>query len=375
MNGKLLNLFLSTIKNPSYAFHVLKNKIVSLTKFDYNFLNGYSFPPEVIRVDLTYKCNLRCKICFEFGENPKEKIKDNSEDESISIELLKKIINEVCYFKPTFYLSGGEPLIYPQIIELLEYLQNKKVYCLINTNGVLLEKYAEDLVRLGVDKIIVSIDGPEAVHDLNRGKTFKKITDGIKVIKDIKKMTKSYFPLIRINSLITPFNSEYLEDTVNMVEELGVDSLTFQHPMFSNEKVRKGYVGESKADKLNQVNILGFTYEGGIDTNSLARQIKNIKQKNFKIPVNFYPVIKIDEIKFYYSDLNYKFENKCLSAWRKVIITPKGDVGPCVNHLLDNLNYRSFKEIWNSNKYTAFRRNLKENGLLPSCVRCCLREY
>ena len=375
MKGRIANLIRNSIKNPSYALQVGKNKIISLTNLDYHLLNGYSFLPSVIRIDLTYRCNLKCKICFEFGENPQQTFKSGKDYENIPFEYLKTVIDEVSFFKPTFYLSGGEPLLYPGIIELLEYLQNKKLYCLINTNGVLLEKYARNLVKLGVDKIIVSIDGPEEVHDLNRGKTFKKIIEGIKIIKDIKKRENRYFPLIRINSLITPFNSEHLEDTVTMAEKLGIDSLTFQHPMFSNEEVRKGYVECVKDDKLNQINILGFTYEGGIDTDSLLRQITNIKSKKIKIPVNFYPDIKINEIKYYYSDLNYKFENKCLSAWRKVIITPEGKIGPCVNHLLDNISHKSFREIWNSSKYVTFRKNLKKNGLFPSCMRCCLREY
>ena len=375
MKTKMFNLLRSGMKNPSYAFQKLKNIIVSLTNFDYHFLNGYSFYPDVIRVDLTYKCNLRCKICFEFGENPQEKNKEATDDKDISIDSLKKIIDEVNSFKPTFYLSGGEPLIYPKIIELLEYLQHKKLYSLINTNGVLLKKYAEDLVKLKVDKIIVSIDGPEKVHDLNRGKNFKQIIEGIEFLKDIKKNENSHFPLIRVNSLITPFNSEYLEETVSLAEGLGIDSLTFQHPMFSNEEVRKEYVDGVNPDRVNQINILGFTYKGGIDTNSLIRQIKNIKNRKTKIPVNFYPGIRVDEIKFYYSDFNYKFKDRCLSAWRKVIITPKGDIGPCVNHLLDNIDNKRFKEIWNGKRYMEFRNRLKVKGLMPSCLRCCLREY
>jgi len=375
MKRSILNLLQNGIKNPAYAFHVLKSKFITLTNLDYLLFNGYSFLPSVIRIDLTYKCNLRCKICFEFGENPQKRFMDDKGNTDIPIEDLKKVVDEVNFFKPTFYLSGGEPLVYPKIIELLEYLQHKRLYCLINTNGILLEKYARDLVKLGVDKIIVSIDGPEEVHDLNRGKTFKRIIEGIEIIKEMKNKENSHFPLIRINSLITPFNSEYLEETVSLVERLGVDSLTFQHPMFSNEEVRKGYVEGGETDKLNQINILGFTYKGGIDTDSLVRQIKNIKHKKLKIPINFYPDIKIDKIKFYYNDLDYNFENKCLSAWRKVVITPAGDIGPCVNHLLDNINQKSFREIWNSSKYMAFRANLKKGRLLPSCVRCCLREY
>lgn len=375
MIKNILNLVKSSIKNPIYAFYVLRGKLITLSNLDYHFLSGYSFLPSVIRVDLTYRCNLKCKICFEFGENPQWKVDSNKEDESISIDHLKKIVNEVSFFKPTFYLSGGEPLIYPELFELLEYLKDKNLYCLINTNGILLKKHAESLVKLGVDKIIVSIDGPEEVHDLNRGKTFKNILEGIEILKDVKRKENSYFPLIRINSLITPFNSEYLEDTVSLVEELGVDSLTFQHPMFSNEEVRREYVEGIGNGKINSINILGFTYAGGINVDSLISQVKNIKARKFKIPVNFYPNIKVNEINYYYNDLDYKFRNECFSAWRKVVITPNGSIGPCVNHLIDNIRNKCFSEIWNSNKYRTFRRDLKRKGLLLSCARCCLREY
>jgi len=169
--------------------------------------------------------------------------------------------------------------------------------------------------------------------------------------------------------------SQILEDTVSLAEDLGVDSLTFQHSMFSNEEVRKEYVDGVEADRVNQINILGFTYKGGINTDSMIRQIRNIQKRKLKIPVGFYPSIKVDEIKFCYNDFNYEFRDRCLSAWRKAVITPKGDIGPCVNHLLDNIGNKSFNEIWNSKRYKGFRKELKTRGLMPSCLRCCLREY
>ena len=169
--------------------------------------------------------------------------------------------------------------------------------------------------------------------------------------------------------------SQILEDTVSLAEDLGVDSLTFQHPMFSNEEVRKEYVDGVEANRVNQINILGFTYKGGINTDSMIRQIRNIQKRKLKIPVGFYPSIKVDEIKFCYNDFNYEFRDRCLSAWRKAVITPKGDIGPCVNHLLDNIGNKSFNEIWNSKRYKGFRKELKTRGLMPSCLRCCLREY
>ena len=364
MNGRSLNLLKSSLRNPFYAYHHFSGRLKETFNLDYRFLNGYSFLPDTVRIDLTYRCNLRCKICFEFGEDLHGLIKEEApqKKEDLPFDNLISFLEEINYFKPTLYLSGGEPLIYPRILELLEFIKKKNFYCLININGILLKEFAQALVKLSVDKLVVSIDGPEEAHNLNRGKTFNKITEGIKYLNTQKLIRKTTFPLVRINSLITPFNSEYLVDMVDIAGKLGAESLSFQHPMFANEKMRKSYV-EKKGDKeSNGIDILGFTYEGGINVEALLKQIKMIQSRKSKLKIYFYPHMKLEELHYYYDSLDYEFKKVCYTPWRKVMITPTGAIGPCVHYPLGNITRDTFKTVWNSTRYKNFRNTIKKGG-------------
>ena len=82
---------------------------------------------------------------------------------------------------PEVLVRGGEPFLFPGIIELLEYLLEKGIATSVDTNGTMLERYAADLVRLGDVELTISVDGPEAVHDAVRGinGSFRRIEHGL----------------------------------------------------------------------------------------------------------------------------------------------------------------------------------------------------
>ena len=358
----------SALKNPQYAYSTILSKIKNITMLDFRFLNGYSFLPDTIRIDLTYNCNLRCKLCFEFGKSAEE-LSSIPRNEEMDFGQLKHFLLDVKSFYPTIYLSGGEPLLYSHILDLLNFLQQNKLYTLVNTNGVLLEGFADQLVESGVDKLVISIDGPEEIHDKNRGKTFRKIVKGIEKLNAKKKDEKKPFPLIRINCLITPFNFKVLEEVVNIASQLEVESLSFQHPMFATDERKNEKSSEGSID------ILGYVYEGEINPDILLQQMDKIAGIRVPFKKYFYPSVPREHIREYYNDINYPFKKACLTPWRKLMLTPSGDIGPCVHYPIANLSGKSFNEIWNSDDYRKFRNSIRKAGLFKNCVRCCLREY
>lgn len=108
-------------------------------------------------VVLTQACTLRCSSCFEkkWGYHA---------ESTMAIEDLKKIV-DFCNESGVKYLflTGGEPLLYPHLIEILEYIQNKG-YSLkptIATNGLKLadENIAKQLIKAGIVYIDISLKG------------------------------------------------------------------------------------------------------------------------------------------------------------------------------------------------------------------------
>jgi hypothetical protein len=103
--------------------------------------------PRHIFIETTANCNLSCEFC------PREKRK-----EDMDFELFKEIINECSEYGPRSFSLHlfGEPLLYPHILEAISYIKkkNKKHTVLLTTNGTLLNRFADQLVDLKVDKII-----------------------------------------------------------------------------------------------------------------------------------------------------------------------------------------------------------------------------
>ena len=78
----------------------------------------------------------------------------------------KRLVDEVAAHNIAFILIwGGEAFLFPEIIELLEYINSKGIFVAIDTNGTMLKKYAADIVRIGNIHLTISVDGPREIHD------------------------------------------------------------------------------------------------------------------------------------------------------------------------------------------------------------------
>jgi MoaA/NifB/PqqE/SkfB family radical SAM enzyme len=101
----------------------------------------------------------------------------------INLPTWKKLIDELAENKVyVVHLRGGEPFMHPDILELLEYIYDKGLITVLDTNGTCMEKYLEDIVRFGRRMLLsISVDGPEEIHDFVRGVkgAFQKLKENI----------------------------------------------------------------------------------------------------------------------------------------------------------------------------------------------------
>lgn len=108
-------------------------------------------------VILTRNCNLRCKFCYAKGAGYRE-------SEVVSYENLKKIVDFCCDAKVKYiFFTGGEPLLYPYLNDILVYIKEKEhpITTAIATNGILLEnfQFCKKIIESGLDYIDVSMKG------------------------------------------------------------------------------------------------------------------------------------------------------------------------------------------------------------------------
>lgn len=167
----------------------------------------------------TSRCNLKCAYCTHGVRN-----------RDMPLNMLHKIMDEakklgVCMVS----FSGGEPLLYPHIIEAACYAQKKGFFTNLNTNGMLITKENAVLLADAFDTIRISLDGIGIVHDkICRVKgSYKKVLNSISMLNKIgKKKAK-----IGINFVVSKENEKSARKVATALAG-NVDFITFL-PRFS----------------------------------------------------------------------------------------------------------------------------------------------
>lgn len=335
-----------------------------------------------ISIRITNLCNHRCAICAQWGNKGYNFNKPNSQiAQSVSLDIYKSMIDDVSQIKPHIYITGGEPFLYKDLVPLVNYIKQKGLCVQTVTNGVLLEKYAQEIVENKWDVLCVSIDGPQEIHDSCRGLkgAYETLFKGVEKIQEEKLKKKSVKPYIVTLTTVSEINGSFLFHSLQEASRLSPDLMSIYYSWFTTQDIGKKHILKMK-EKLGITSTAWQGYvsdKSDMDLNSVMDNIKIIKSKNFGCPVLFVPDLKIEEIPKYYHEPEYLFGyKKCVAPWFMVDIMPDGSVTTCRDHpdyIVGNINRDSLINIYNNEKYKAFRLALKscKNGLFPICSRCC----
>ena len=181
-------------------------------------LDGYERNIDYARISLTDKCNLRCVYCI-----PEDKVYENNLiNDTLSFNDYKFIINglsQVGIKKIKF--TGGEPLLYPHLIELIKYAHYE---CNIDdisitTNGIGLNEIAYELKRSGLKSVNISLDSLKSYK-------YKSITRGgnlTDVLKSINRCLELGIK-VKINCVVIKrFNDDEVYDFIEMANYYPID--------------------------------------------------------------------------------------------------------------------------------------------------------
>ncbi len=132
---------------------------------------------DYLRISLLERCNLRCTYCM-----PAEGIVLRDKAEFMSQEELLTIASTFVEFGiKKIRLTGGEPLLKKNFADIIHELSKLPVELTLTTNGILLDKYIEDLRRAGVNKLNISLDSlqEERFNAISRRNDFQRIRSNI----------------------------------------------------------------------------------------------------------------------------------------------------------------------------------------------------
>jgi len=372
----LKRFFFKSLQQPGYAAKVFFKR--TKANYDYQFRSGTSSSPESLTLFLTHRCNLNCRMCGQWGENGVTK-KEGAQfvRQELPLDTLKLLLDEISAFKPSITLFGGEPLLYPEVIDLIRYIKSKDMHCLMITNGSLLEPVAEQLVEAGLDELNVSLDAGSVLHDKIRGMPglFETIMRGLTKIREKKAWGNRRKPLVNLQCTITKYNYQHLEQLIEVAKLIEANSLTYHNLIFLGKKILDDQKKIDQQLLCDSKAWEGFLFEPEIDPKILHEKIKSILSAKYPFNLDFYPNFSPDELKEYYEDPCYKphgLSARCLSPWLVGYIFPDGQLKPCLNcsYSYGNIKDGNFLSLWNNPMAIKYRQTLKENGTFPVCTRC-----
>lgn len=288
--------------------------------------------PISIAIEPTTSCNLRCPEC------PSGLRSFTRPTGMLRADLFRKVIGELANTLSylTFYFQG-EPYLHPQFLELVSHAASRNIYTTTSTNAHYLDdNMAKRTIQSGLDRLIISIDGTtqETYEAYRIGGKLEKVIEGTKNIIRWKKELKSATPFVVFQFLVVKPNQHQISEVYHLANQLGVDHVAL---------------------KTAQI----YDYENG----------------SALMPT-------IDKYSRYQKQGNgsYKIKNEllnhCWKMWQSCVITWDGKVVPCcfdkdAHYVMGDLNEQSFKEIWQSDKYYAFRSSLlKSRSEIEMCRNC-----
>jgi len=335
--------------------------------------------PRLLTFMMTYRCNLRCTMCWQWGEQGLfHDLSKEHEIQQLDLATLRSIIDDVEADRTGVFLWGGEPFLHREILPFVEHVKSRGLYCSINTNGTYLPRDSRRLVELDVDAIMVSVDGPLEVHDRIRGMkgSFQKIAEGVKAVREARNGNERK-PEVIVNTTISPGNQDVLLETYRTVEAMGADRMILSQLWFTTEQIGKAneaYFREKFS--AHAPSWRGFVMDVSVlDTQRIADQMREMSLLKGPMELRFLPDLSPDQVHDYYRSPSEAFgKSRCLVPWLEAEVLPNGDVTPCSDRpdlIMGNVQRERFSEIWNNAKYQDFRRAMREDGLFPYCSRCC----
>jgi len=261
-------------------------------------------------------------------------------------------------------LSGGEPLMHSDLAALCRVLRHDGVRITILSTGILLKPRAQ-LVADSVDDVIVSLDGPPAIHDRIRNlpNAFSRLAAGVEALRELR-------PSMPVSARCTvqKMNRVALRATVDAARDLRLNSISFlaadvSSPAFnrpepwSTEKTREVALDAHEVQELGaEIEALIRDYAGEIESGFIVENAGKLCRiaDHFRAHLGQVPFVA----------------PRCNAPWVSSVIEADGTVRPCFfQPAFGRLDARPLDGVLNSEEAVHFRQQL-DIASNPICRRC-----
>lgn len=315
------------------------------------FQGAYAYKgPDCVQIDLTSNCNNNCIGCWcnspLLGARAYSGVRKVA---TLPAELVRSLVDELAGMgtKEIYFSGGGEPLMHPDLLSLLEYSKQLGLACTLHTNFTLADEMTvKRLIDMGIDQLTVSVwaGTPRtyaATHPNKSETAFYRLRDMLCMLNSLKRAGRPY---TKIYHVVSSLNCEELEmmaafarDTKSdAVEFTVIDTIPGATDVLALSRQQRARVLEqceqlkSSPDGLHLHNLDNF-----------SRRIADPGAESALYERGFIETMP------------------CYVGWLFARIMPDGNVNSCLkSHRfpVGNLYERSFRQIWNSREQIHFRQ-------------------
>jgi tungsten cofactor oxidoreducase radical SAM maturase len=321
----------------------------------YNFRKTQVSIPETndirkLYLELSSECNFDCAMCFRHSFS--------TPIGSMSPELVARIQTEIVTLPELqeVVLGGlGEPLLHPQLTEVISFLKQRNLLLTITTNGALLEPLMDFLIAQNVDRIVISCETGDIGHY-----NAYPIFETIKNVSQKIEQSNSLKPEIWLAMVVTRDNIHDLPRMAELLQQANVKKVLLSNLLPATKAQAELALypqPEVKEIEAFQENILR---DAGIYCSPPDFKILTDRSCNFNEQHAL--VIRWDgEIAPCY---------RFLHSRQEIVLNTTKEVKA---RTFGNMLKHNLLDIWNNREYTWFRF-VVQNSLYPSCLDCIFRD-
>lgn len=294
----------------------------------------------IVSWNTTNACNMYCAHCYrDAGVKAAEEL---------STAEAKKLISEISRagFKMMIF-SGGEPLMRPDILELVSTAKAAGLHPVFGTNGTLItDRLARQLKAAGAEGMGISLDS----LDREKHDAFRRFPGGWEgAVRGMKNSRDAGLPF-QIHTTVMDWNASELEAITDFAVEIGARA----HHFFF-------LVPTGRAESIESESLNAREYEA---------VLTRIMKKQAEVPIELKPTCAPQFTRIA-SELGIRtrFRRGCLAGLAYCIISPVGKVQPCayLKDEIGDVRKTPFDEIWSSSEVFRRLRSMDYGGGCGVC--------
>ena len=315
----------------------------------------------ILLLNVHEHCNCRCIMCNIWQRKDTREL-DLDQARSYSNSLRALAVRQVV-------LTGGEPLLHSRFVELCAFLRGCGVRLTLLTTGLLLGKRAADVAD-SVDEVIVSLDGPQAVHDsirrVKRG--FELIREGVAAVRAIRPELP-----IHARSTVQKANHTNLRETTRAARDVGFDSISFLATDVSSQAFNRELIWpivQQNALLLTRAEVASLEAEIEMLINEQTQE----RERDFVVesPDKLRGIAR--RFREYLGDEKPR-SPRCNAPWVSAVVEVDGSVRPCFFHrTVGQVETSTLEEVVNGLDALRFRAELDIPNN-PTCQACVCSLY